>query len=233
MGMAATFERAFAASGMAPWEISPPGIRPTMRVLAYFHTFNDAEVVEQALESLANQTRQAQAILIVDNASTDATLDRPFPKHVAVIRNQANLGTSGAVCVGFEFARTHGFDWIWVLDADSVPEPDALGTLLAFYERLTPPEKETVCFLACRIAAREGYARHEPMVFTESGGMVALPEPGADYSRCDCALWSGCLFRVTAIRKIGLPRAEYVLDWGELEYGYRAQCLGLTIFWAH
>jgi len=61
-----------------------------------------------------------------DNGSTDGTLDRIFPKHVTVVRNPADLGTSGSVAVGLNHSLMEGFDWTWVLDADSVPEPDAV-----------------------------------------------------------------------------------------------------------
>ena len=204
-----------------------------MRVLAYLHTFNDAGVIEQGLASVTRQMRQPDAIIIVDNASTDGTLDRPFPENVTIIRNGANLGTSGAVGIGFDYAARQGFDWIWVLDPDSVPDPAALNTLLTFYERLAAPQKQSVCFLACRIWTGPGRTRHDPMVFTETGGAMAPLEPDAGYSRCDCALWSGSLFRVAAIAKIGPPRAEYFIDWDELEYGYRARRLGYHGYMIH
>src|SRR5271155_2197620 len=76
----------------------------SMRVLAHVHTFNDAEVIEQALAALQRQTRPPDSIVVVDNASTDGTLDRAFPEGVTVIRNSANLGSSGAVGVGFAHA---------------------------------------------------------------------------------------------------------------------------------
>ena len=99
-----------------------------MRVLAHIHTFNDADIIGGTLDAVQHQTRPPDAILIVDNASTDKTLDRTFPEQVCVIRNAANLGTSGAVRIGFGHALAGGFDWMWILDADSVPEPEALAT---------------------------------------------------------------------------------------------------------
>ena len=47
-----------------------------MRVLAHIHTFNDADFIEQALEGLRRQTSPPEAIVIVDNGSTDGTVDR-------------------------------------------------------------------------------------------------------------------------------------------------------------
>ena len=78
--------------------------------------------------------------------STDGTLDRTFPERVTVVRNSTNLGTSGAIQMGFAQALEQGYDWTWVFDADSVPEPDALENLLAFFERLPPSEREQSLF---------------------------------------------------------------------------------------
>ncbi len=78
-----------------------------MRVLAHIHTFNDAAVIEQALEGLRRQTRLPDAIVIVDNASTDGTLDKAFSEAVTIFRNSTNLGPSGAVGIGFDHALKH------------------------------------------------------------------------------------------------------------------------------
>ena len=199
-----------------------------MRVLAHIHTFNEAGFIEQALEGLRRQTRPPDAIIIVDNGSTDGTLDRIFPEGVTVIRNATNLGVSGSVGIGFARALEQGFDWTWVLDADSVPEPDALENLLGFFERLPAVQQEQVSFLACRLAAVRDETQHLPIVLTRSGFEFVPFDADAGYCRCDCFIWSGSLFRMPAVGKIGLPSADYYMDLAELEYGYRARQLGLT-----
>jgi GT2 family glycosyltransferase len=201
-----------------------------MRVLAHIHTRNEAEFIEQALAGLQRQTRRPAAIVIVDNQSTDGTLDRDFPEHVTVIRNPTDLGPTGSVAVGLNHGLTEGFDWTWVLDADSVPEPDALENLLAFFERLPVAEREQVCFLACALASGSNKADHRPLVLTQSGVDLVGPETGADHCRCDCFIWSGSLFRMGAVAKVGLPSADYVMDLAELEYGYRARQLGFSSY---
>ncbi len=201
-----------------------------MRVLAHIHTFNEAEFIEQALDALQRQSRPPDAIVIVDNASTDATLDRVFPAGVTVVRNPADLGTSGAVQVGFAHALEHEFDWTWVLDADSVPEPDALENLLAFFECLPPSDRAQVCFLACRLAIASCEAGHRPIMLTESTIEYVPLDAAAGHSRCDCFIWSGSLFRMPAVAEIGLPSADYFMDLSELEYGYRARQLGFTSY---
>jgi rhamnopyranosyl-N-acetylglucosaminyl-diphospho-decaprenol beta-1,3/1,4-galactofuranosyltransferase len=194
-----------------------------MRVLAHIHTMNDAAVIEQLLEGLCRQTRPPDGIVVVDNASTDTTLERTFPDRVAIIRNLRNLGTSGAVRIGLAYALEHQFDWTWVFDADSVPEPRALENLLTFFDSLPPADQERVCFLACRLENADGEVRHHPMTFTDSA--VAPAEAEGSYTKCDYFLWTGSLFRMPAVAKIGLPSADYVLDVAEVEYGYRARQL--------
>jgi len=198
-----------------------------MRVLAHIHTHNEADFIEQALRGLKRQTRPPDAIVIVDNVSPDVTLERTFPKTVTVIRNPVDLGTAGSVGVGFAHAIRREFDWTWVLDADSVPEPDALENLLAFFAGLPRQQQQEVSFLACRLSADSGEAGHRPIRLTRSG-FEYVPRDARGYCLCDCFIWSGSLFRMEAVRKIGLPSADYVMDFAELEYGFRARRLSLT-----
>jgi rhamnopyranosyl-N-acetylglucosaminyl-diphospho-decaprenol beta-1,3/1,4-galactofuranosyltransferase len=197
-----------------------------MRIMAHVHTFNDAAVVERALDAIRRQTRPPDAIIVVDNASTDGTLDRVFSTDVTVVRNSTNLGMGGAIGIGFSRAMDQGFDWTWVLDPDGIPEPDALEKLLGFFERLPPSEKEPVYFLACRLGT--GESGYTPILLTESGLEYLPLNANADSCRCNCFLWSGSLFRIPAVAKIGLPSPDYFADLSELEYGYRARQLGFA-----
>ncbi len=204
-----------------------------MRVLAHMHTLNDEAVIEQLLEGLRRQTRPLDGIIIVDNGSADATLSRTFPENVAIIRNSLNLGTSGAISMGFAHALKHGYDWTWVFDADSVPEPDALGNLLSFFGRLPHSKQEQVCFLACQLRNAEAEVRHRPMMFTDTNIRYMSVDDKAAATECDCFIWTGSLFRMAAVAKIGLPSEDYVLDMAEFEYGYRARKLGYTSYMVH
>ena len=204
-----------------------------MRVLAHIHTMNDAAVIGQLLAALRHQTRPPDAILIVDNASTDGTLDRTLSDAVTIVRNPENLGTSGAIRIGFAHALEQGFDWTWIFDADSVPQPEALEELLAFFEDLDPSNQEQVCFLA-GLPLTAAHEIKEPPMSLEGGRMTRVPVASVmGFTQCDCSLWSGSLFRMAAVARIGLPSADYMLDIAEIEYGYRARQLGLTSYVVH
>ena len=115
-----------------------------MRVLAYIHTFNDADVIEQTIGAILRQTRTVDEILVVDNASSDGTLEQPVIEHATVMRHSENMGTSGAACTGFRYAFEHGYDWMWTMDPDSVPEPDALAKLVDQF-RIQPIARAPGC----------------------------------------------------------------------------------------
>jgi rhamnosyltransferase len=204
-----------------------------MRVLAHIHTMNDAAVLGQLLDALGRQTRPPDSILVVDNASTDRTLDRGFPETVSIVRNTENLGTSGAVRIGLSYALAHQFDWTWIFDADSVPEPDVLKSLLAFFDRLPHATREKVCFLGCWPLTTAGQIKVGPITFNGSELTYLSPSGLEFFTQCDGTLWSGSLYRMAAVARIGLPSADYVLDIAEVEYGYRAHQLGFISYLVH
>ena len=202
----------------------------TVRVLAYVHTFNDADVIDATIAALCAQTYPIQEILLIDNASTDGTLDRAFPAKVSIIRNDRNLGTSGAVAAGMEYAIEHGYDWIYILDADSTPEPRAIENLMRRYERLSPElQRSTWWFSSILKDAGTGHLHHG-CVFTSRGVKMLEPAPEPSHYRCELNIWSGSFYRLDAVKDVGLPDRNYVLDWGDMIYGYEGTIRGYTGF---
>jgi len=200
------------------------------RVLAHVHTLNDIDVIDGIIDALRRQTRPIDCILVVDNGSTDGTLNRPSLRYATVIREPVNLGTSGAVETGIKFALDHGYDWVWLFDADSIPEPDALEKLLDLYAGWSIARREKTAFLACLyFDIEDGIARHGG-IFTHDGIDHVRPAVESRYYQCHFTIWSGCLYRLAAVNKIGLPNQDYVLDWGEGEYGYRIMMAGYEGF---
>jgi GT2 family glycosyltransferase len=201
-----------------------------MRVMAHIHTFNDADIIDRTIEALLRQTRPVDAILVVDNASSDGTLDRPSLKHATVLRQRENLGTSGAVFAGMQFALGQDYDWIWLFDADSTPQPDALEKLLELYDSMTRDEQDETACLACLPYNQVDGRPLHASIFTRLGRVAVMPAPNERYCPFHATLWSGSLYRLAAVRRIGLPNADYVLDCGEDEYGYRVMRAGYKAF---
>ena len=201
-----------------------------MKILAHIHTFNDEQVIDLSLRSVLAQTYPVDKIILVDNASTDHTLDRLFPEIVSILRHTHNLGTSGAVVAGMKYALEHQFDWIWIFDADSAPRPDALAKLVAFYRSLSSQQQARVQRLTSLAIDPSPHSPYHGIVYTPGGYQYVKPHSADDVYECDGTIWSGSLFKVESIRGIGLPDADYVLDWGEFAYGYHGLKNGLKTY---
>jgi GT2 family glycosyltransferase len=207
-----------------------------MRVLGYVHTFNDQHVIERALRALMDQTYRLETIVLVDNASTDDTLNRSFPENVTVIRHPVNTGTSGAVATGLQQALQHGYDWLWVVDADSVPRPDALEKLVDLYTSFSPSMQEQIGILSSLCVSTPLKKVVHGVVLDSRGGRIVRPGPDQVYYECDASIWSGSMYRLEAVRRAGYPRfganwwEDFSTDWGDLEFAFRIRRAGFRNF---
>jgi GT2 family glycosyltransferase len=185
---------------------------------------------------LLDQTYPLEEILLVDNGSTEGTLDRTFPEKVTIIRHSENRRTSGAVATGFEYALGKGCDWIWILDADSTPRKDALEKLVELYHRLAPEWTSQIGILSSCI--EPVFNRHpiDYCALTRKGPKPVGINKDQDYCDCDATLWSGSLFNLQVVRKVGYPKCgvrgyweDFCLDWGDVEFCYRIRQAGYRI----
>lgn len=92
--------------------------------------WNDAVFLENALAALANQQRPADEIVVVDNASTDATATVAAAAGVRVVY-EPNRGIWPAAAAGYDAATG---SIIARLDADSVPPEDWLLRIEAAFQ---------------------------------------------------------------------------------------------------
>ena len=111
------------------------------RVSVVIPCYNDAPFLEVVLAALAAQTRPADEVIVVDNASTDASA-RVARAAGAVLVVEPVHGIWPAAATGYDAASG---DLIARLDADSVPPPDwiaraeAILTLAPLVDVLTGP----------------------------------------------------------------------------------------------
>ena len=200
-----------------------------MKVLGHVHTFNDAEVVDDVIRALSAQSYPLAEIILVDNASTDETLDRVFPENVTVIRHPENRGTNGSVITGFSHAIEQDYDWIYILDADSLPAEDAVEKLVRLYEGFPSDLQEQILWLGSLPRERDDTVHHG-CVFTEAGVQMVKPDPDDEYYECHVNMWTGTMFRIDAVKKVGLPDPRYFLDWGDIIYTYEGMRQGYRSF---
>jgi len=96
---------------------------PTVTVL--IPTFNRGDFLAECLNSIQSQTLPPSQILVVNDGSTDQTLDvlKPYHDSIEYIETP-QLGKPAAINAGLE--RVTG-DYLWIFDDDDVALPDALA----------------------------------------------------------------------------------------------------------
>jgi glycosyltransferase involved in cell wall biosynthesis len=99
--------------------------------------FNVRNCVERAISSALNQTLPPVEVIVVDDGSTDATVN--FVAHLAkdeprirLLRQSRNMGPSAARNLGIAAARG---EWVAMLDADDWYLPGRLSVLVGFADR--------------------------------------------------------------------------------------------------
>ena len=102
--------------------------------------------------------------------------------------------------------------------------------LLDLYASWPRELQDETAFLTCLDYKEDDTVQRHGGLFTDRGLAPNIPAPDARYHPCHFTVWSGCLYRLAAVREIGLPNADYVLDWGEGEYGYRVLKAGYKGF---
>ena len=200
-----------------------------MSVCAVVVTFNRPKVLGNCLRGLKAQTRPPDEILVVNNGSTDDTLEilaRDFPD-AAVLTLPENLGGGGGFEAGMRHAVAHGFDWAWLMDDDPVPEPKALEAILACAESL-PGERPHVL----------GSVQFDPELDKYNGGFfwrgVPVPVPRETVDRmepyeADLAPFCGFLASRVLADAIGYPRGDFFMRFTDYEYSLRAREAGLRV----
>ena len=103
------------------------------RIAAVVVTYNRLPLLQKCIESLRAQTALCD-ILVVNNASTDGTgpwLTAQQASGVLTARDTGeNLGGAGGFNYGMRWAVEARYDFLWVMDDDCLPEPEALERLL-------------------------------------------------------------------------------------------------------
>jgi len=117
-------------------------------------TFNRKELIFQALDSVARQTRPPLEVIVVDDCSSDGTVDAlsaarfPFPVHVVSLAT--NQGPAAARNAGILKARGR---YIAFLDSDDAWLPEKLERQVALLESL-PGRDATVLYSQVRLQRR-------------------------------------------------------------------------------
>lgn len=193
-------------------------------ICAVVVTYNRKVLLLRCLQALERQSYALEHIVIVDNASTDGTVD--FLRQQGYLENSRvtflslpeNQGGAGGFHAGIKFAYDNNYDYIWLMDDDGIPDNDCLGELVKFIRA-----DNYIGPLVLDI--------DNPLNLTFT---LRLPNTNKvlsnlnDIKQFDKVIpnivmpFNGILFSRNVVGKIGFPKKDYFIWGDDMEYTWRA-----------
>jgi GT2 family glycosyltransferase len=181
-----------------------------MKCLVIVLNCNGCTLLRPCLESLARQADSSFETVVVDNGSSDGSLEmlaREFPS-VRIIPLRENRGFSIANNVALRDALARGFEYVMLLNNDTIVDPDCVEELLAAIAA-----DESIAAVCPKI-----YFAAQPDVFWYAGADFSLwtarliqrgwrQKDAGQFDRClEVSVATGCavLLRASALRDAGL-----------------------------
>jgi GT2 family glycosyltransferase len=189
-------------------------------------TYNRKTLLLECLEALCNQTQRIDQILVVDNASTDGTTEL-LQAHGYLSQQGIeykclpdNRGGAGGFHEGMKWAYQQGFDWLWLMDDDTIPEPDALSQLLTKHDQFSQSYRPRL--LASKVVWTDGalHPMNPPIVKVAAPESLLLAAQHATAS-IRCNTFVSLLLHRSLIERYGLPIADYFIWADDMEYTAR------------
>jgi rhamnosyltransferase len=191
------------------------------RIAAVVVTYHPDELFPERIERLS---KQVDSLIIVDNHSGEAAVSmlRWIASRLSakLLLNPENLGIAAALNIGVETAIADGYEWVLLLDQDTVVTDDIVETLSAVYEEF--PEKEKLALI--------GSNHRDPI-----SGDLFLPlswDDHCSWQEVKTAITSGSLISLSIYHAIGPFLEEFFIDCVDIEYCLRARFLGFKVIMA-
>jgi GT2 family glycosyltransferase len=191
-------------------------------------TWNSAKYLTRCLEAVAHQTLTDFEVLVVDNGSTDGSLDgleSHWPQ-INIIRLNQNKGY--ALANNLAAYRAHG-KWLALLNSDAFPEPDWLEQLV----RAAENNPEFSAFASRQVQASDhrfldgaGDAYHvNGMAWRQYMGYPA-DQYGLKAREVFSACAAAALYARPAFLEAGGFDEDFFSYWEDVDLGFRLRLLG-------
>ena len=210
---------------------------PSESIAVVIVTHNRADLLERMLEGLAAQTHRPDAVIVIDNVSSDHTrevLDARTDLPLHVTTTASNLGGAGGFHIGMRAAYDAGWDRIWLMDDDVVPDPGCLAALMATDE---------ACLMAVRDDFRGNLVEKSAVRFDLANPLAIRPKRASVDStyatRADLpalveienVAFEGFMVRRDVVTKVGFPDPDFFIFYDDTDFAIRARKAGFHI-WA-
>ncbi|MGG9960082.1 glycosyltransferase family 2 protein [Ferruginibacter sp. SUN106] len=180
------------------------------KVIAVVVTYNRQALLSECINALRNQTRKPDAILVVNNGSTDTTEQWLQQQTDVITINQKNIGGAGGFSTAIQAGYKKGYEWIWCMDDDGAPKEDALEQLLAV-------ECNDLTLLNCAVINKDD----KKSFVWNTGGHKTLDEVPGNIIEGIGHPFNGTFINRRIVERVGVPKAQFFLWGDETEYYYR------------
>ena len=103
----------------------------TSRITAVIPTYNESEHIAKVVSDVSAHV----PVIVVDDGSSDDTLNRLAPLDVDIVQHPTNLGKGEALKSGFRAALAQNVDAVITLDADGQHAPEDLPRFVEAYTK--------------------------------------------------------------------------------------------------
>lgn len=184
-----------------------------VNIIAVVVTHNRLALLTEAIAALKDQTVPVQKIIVINNGSTDNTARWLDAEKDLTVIHQANIGAAGGFSTGIKMAAAHSADYIWIMDDDTICEPEALENLLKNISHV----KEPIGFLSSRCNWTDGSPH-----FMNIPSIKALFNNRLPFNKYDdqgmilieSSSFVSLLVNTEAVKSVGLPYKEFFI-WGD------------------
>lgn len=196
------------------------------QVCAVVVTYNRKALLVECLNALFLQICPVEKIILIDNASTDGTPDLLRQKGyldnslIEYLRLPTNTGGAGGFHEGIKWAYKEGFEWIWVMDDDTIPNSNALNELFVAHQRFDKAQQPRL--LASKVVWLDGslHIMNTPKVKLSDQERLILAAQHSTLSVRHTTFVATLLHRTT-VEQYGLPIADYFIWVDDIEYTAR------------
>ena len=204
----------------------------TPRVTAVVLTCNSLAHVDECLRSVGASSYPNLGVLVVDNGSTDGTLERirtDFPD-VEVLALGQNLGFTAGNNRGIEAALAAGADLVMLLNDDTAMDPDCIAEMVKAWRS----DPGAIGMLSPVIASYHDPQREfvgaEVLPLTWGAGEIERPA-GELPEVMDVQYVSGCALMASTelIREIGLLDERLFMYYEDMDWCFRCWNAGKRV----
>ncbi|TNE98596.1 MAG: glycosyltransferase family 2 protein, partial [Deltaproteobacteria bacterium] len=206
-----------------------------MKVAVTILNWNGFEDTLECIESLEKSTFDDFKIFVIDNGSTDDSLEklRALGDRIYLIENEKNDGFAGGANKIVKLAVRAGAEFIFLLNNDTTVDPECLSKLLEAHTRLG----EVDLVLAPRM-----YYYDSPEEIWHDGHLWELLKgemvPIQNYpiwkkdgfNKVDHIIGAGLFFSAEIYKEYGLFDARFFLNYEETDWEFRIRRQGVKLY---